>query len=266
MTEVQTAARTDEPFRETMTPLLRPGQVNEAKEDKKNIDNVLSTPFLRNQVEDVGALVTQLRKIDRQLETFTPREYGPSEIDAAVTRERELREQFVQGMPTGAEMRRNAAGAVDKHMAWEARNKSAIMEWKNIRLRLLASGALGDVTHAADVANVELFRPTSSSQELDLSTAQIVRPTHHIPRDAVSAVVISDEEIAKIKELAPEVADKLALMTADLRAQVKDLVGQIMQAGGDEQEAADPMAKARAVKARKAAERAAAAEKAETED
>ncbi len=236
MTLQQTITK-GEPYRETKTPLLRPVQVEEFKEEKARLEGELAAPpQMRSRIQDIGQVVKQLKNLDRQLEVFTPREYGRGEIDQARAREKYLRGKWSgDGMPTQAEMRRNPPGAVDKHRAWEERNKEIILEWKNIRLRLLQGGQLNTTSQARDAANIEMFRPVGGAQELNLDVAQITRPEMHFPPGVPASVVMTDEEITKVRELAPELADKLTMMAADFREKIKALIEPMMGMSGEEE-------------------------------
>lgn len=149
--------------------LLRPEQRSEMLAERDVLRTKLSNPH----IEDKGAVAKQLRNLETQLETQTPKPYKPTEIDAAVRRERELREQLLAGMPSQEEMRKNPPGAVGKHMEWERRNKQRLLEWKEIRLRLNHDNA------DPDVANFERFRPTTST--LNMDNAQIPGTQYFMP-------------------------------------------------------------------------------------
>ncbi len=171
-----------EQFEESLRPLLRPQQIEEMHDEKQRLERTLDAPpHVVSQVQDVGAMRRQLRQLNAQLEHQTPRPYKQDEIDKAVVREEKLRGEFTAGMPTQAEMRKTPTGAVDKHMAWERRNKRNIMEWKNIRLRLQASGGISGMTDGRDVANIERFRPTGGSGELPMHAPLISGKDIHIP-------------------------------------------------------------------------------------
>lgn len=174
-------------FKETMAPLLRPHQVEEMRDEERRLTETLQAPpHISNQVQDRPAMVRQLRRLRQQLQTQAPTEYPETEKDAAVQREAALREQFTAGMPTQAEMRRNPSGAVDKNRAWSQRNKDAILEWKNIRLRLHAGGDLPNtLADARDIANIEMFRPHAASHELTMRGEQIPGKEWYMPTGAI---------------------------------------------------------------------------------
>ena len=131
-------------------------------------------------------MAKQLRGLKRQLETQAPKGYAEADKDAAITREAELRDSWTNGMPTQAEMRRNPAGAVDKNRSWDARSKAAVLEWKNIRLRLHAGGDLPNtLADSRDVANIEMFRPAVASHELNMANEQIPGTQYHMPNGTI---------------------------------------------------------------------------------
>ena len=151
---------TETAFREETTPKLRPWQAEKLNEEKRRLEETLTAPpHIANQIQDRGMLARQLRRLNTQIETQIPKPYSAGDLDLAVARERELLEEITTGMPTQAEMRRNPAGARDKHRAWEKRNKIKILEWRNIRLRRRASGASEDPDDARDICNIEIHRP-----------------------------------------------------------------------------------------------------------
>lgn len=137
--------------------LLRPNQQVEMKDEVRILEDKLQSPH----IEDKGTVRRQLHRLKQQLEIQTPKPFVGAEVDAAVKREQDLREQILQGMPSQEEMRKSPPGAIDKHRTWEKRNKEKIIEWKNIQLRLHAD------SNEVDIANFERFRPTSSSLNMD---------------------------------------------------------------------------------------------------
>lgn len=210
-------------------PLLRPSQVEDFKAEIKRIEEIENAPpFVRNQISDFPRMVGYKRDLARKLDAEAPRPLRADEMDVSIERERELRQAMIDdGMPTQAEMRRNPPGAVDKQRRWEARNKTRVKEWKNLRLRLAASGALSDcLPDSTDAASIERFRPSHHSGEMNLDVAQITGKTFLMP-ERPNSVVLTDEEIELIRQASPEVADKLALMSGEARAQIKEAVQRI---------------------------------------
>lgn len=211
---------------EKTQPLLRPHQVENMREEQKRIEGMLQAPpHVSAAIQDRGELRRQLNSIVRSLESQSPKPYREEEVDAAIAREAELRESILNGMPTSAEMRRNPAGAVDKHRKWEERNKKAILEWKNVRLRMHETGILDELRDAKDVANFEKYRPTGASHELNMHGEQISGKVQYGPiPGAGPSTVISDEEKATLMEIDPEIASQIALMNNDQRAKVKEFL------------------------------------------
>lgn len=212
-------------MQESTKPLLRPNQVESYKAEAALQEHMLSLPGNIGGGIDRRQIVRHLRSLQHDLETQTPRIYPLDDLDAAVRRETQLREDIQQGMPTQAEMRRTPAGAVDKHMAWEKRNKTKLLEWKNIRLRLLESGQLGDKAHAQDAANFERFRPNGGAQELNMHNEKITGKEIHLPPpDAGPVTVMSDAQSETLKGVNPELHAKMAVLSNDQRAEVLALV------------------------------------------
>lgn len=203
---------------ERLEPYLRPNQINDLVEERNGIEATLTGPdYIRNQVQDRAGMVRQIRAIDRQLAENAPKPYADNEKDAAVRRELELRERLSSTMLTQAELRRNPVGAADKLRGWESKYKPDVLEWKNLRLRLHASGLIDDVPDARDVANLERFRPVHSSAELNMHGEQITGKSVFLPPGHIEVRnVMSDDDRAAMAE-----RDRLAAENAQLRAELK---------------------------------------------
>lgn len=226
-------------FQETIKPLLRPRQTEELKEDAKRLREILSAPpHIANRVEDRGQLTRNLRAAEKDLATQAPKPYVEAELDLATKRSDELRNEMLVGMPTQEEMRRNPPGAVDKHRLWEKRNKPRLSEWKNIQLRLHQSG-FGELPDSTDLANFERYRPSGGSQQLNMDNAQITGATQFGPKPGAGpATVLSDGERDTLREMDPELAGQVALMTNEQRAKVKSFIQNMSEPGNIQQEPA----------------------------
>ena len=213
---------TETAFREETTPKLRPWQAEKLNEEKRRLEETLTAPpYVANQIQDRGMLARQLRRLNTQIETQMPRPYSAGDLDLAVARESELLEEITTGMPTQAEMRRNPAGARDKHRAWEKRNKIKILEWRNIRLRRRASGASDDPDDARDICNIEIHRPVGGPGELNMHNEQIPGQQYYLPPAGTEpAVVMSEAEGEILKAINPELHARIGLLTNDQRAEV----------------------------------------------
>ncbi len=218
-----------EAFQESTSSLLRPGQVEEAKNEIGRIESTLNAPpHVQSAIQDVGEMRRQLRSLKKDLETQAPKPYTDN-LDAAIARSALLKEEILQGMPTQAEMRRNPAGAVDKHRKWEKRNKGNILEWKNIQLNLHVGGHLDELDDAKDVANFEKYRPDEASHELNMHSEQIPGRMQFGPTPGAGPMtVFSSEETAALKGLDPEIASQLVVMNNDQRASVKAFMQNVM--------------------------------------
>lgn len=137
--------------------LLRPHQREELETDKKTLERNLSNPY----IQDKGAVSTQLRKVNKQLEIQSPKPYPENEVDKAAKREKALLEELSSTMPSQEEMRKCPPGAIGKHRAWEKKNKPKVLEWKELRLRLNSG------SNDPDIANLERYRPTRSTLNMD---------------------------------------------------------------------------------------------------
>ena len=201
---------------------FRPDQVAEMQDEEKRIKATLNgPPHIQASIQDPGHMVRDLKRIARQLEEQAPRPYQMEERDRAVAREQELRDGWLLGMPTQSEMRRNAAGCVDKHRAWTERTNHDVQEWKNIRRRMHATGMIDGPVDARDISNVEMYRPYGGAQEMNLDNPQIEGLIMHVPLAGPTVgKPFTDEKIALLKELAPDLVDKLAVMDAEDRAAI----------------------------------------------
>ncbi len=197
---------------QTVQNFLRPHQVAEMSDEKTRLERAVSNPH----VQDKGEAMRALRRISRQLETQTPTPYSGDEADKAAKREAYLRDKILEGMPSQEEMRKAPSGAVGKHMAWEKRVKPLMNEWKAIRLRLNAG------SNDPDVANFERFRPTAST--LNMHNTVVSGTQYFMPETTSPTVMLTDAQIALLRKLAPEVADKLSMMDNATRAEVKAIV------------------------------------------
>lgn len=211
----------------TEKPVLHPRQVVELRQTKAEREAQLNAPpHIRNQIQDVGAIVKEIRHIDNVLAKEAPQPIPVDQTDEAVKLEATLRETWLKGMPTQAEMRRNPPGAVDKHRKWEKLTKSSVLVWKNLRRRLHASG-ISDfgLADESDVSNVEKFRPRGGGGELNLNPAQIEGKIIALPPSgAGQAAVFSDADIERLKKIDPEIAASLGTLPNDTRRRILDLL------------------------------------------
>ncbi len=155
--------------------LLRPNQVNDLLDDKQSLENSLKSPHL----QDRGAVHTQLRRLNKQIDQQAPKQPSGAELDKLVKQEASLREKILTGMPSQEEMRKCPPGAIGKETKWNKKNKNNMLAWKNTMLRLNAG------TDDPDVANFERYRPISNS--LNMDNAQIPGKQYYLPTEAYKA-------------------------------------------------------------------------------
>lgn len=192
--------------------LLRKDQVEEMEAEKQAAEQKIRSPNFQG---DKFAVREQLQALVHQLESQRPRPYGSEEIDRAISREAELRERISMGMLSQEEMRKCPPGAVDRHRAWEKRNVAAIEEWQNIQRRLNAEN------EDRESASIESFRPVKSTMSMD--NALIAGKQFFLgPMDAGLPVTFSNEQLAILRALSPQLADILCTLTNVDRAKVKD--------------------------------------------
>ena len=198
-------------------PLLRPDQVESAKDEIKNLESKL----VNKHIEDKAEVQRQLRRARRDFENQVPKApENPDEEGRMVKRAKSLLSAIIPGMCSQEEMRKAPPGAIDKHRKWESLNKTRIMEWKHLMLRLTAGS--GD----REAANLERHRPTVSTLNMDY--AQIQGKQIFLPDSPDGlGVRLTDAQIAGIRELDPDLADRLGSLTNRQREQVKEVVAGI---------------------------------------
>lgn len=211
---------------ERSAPYLTPFQVDELKTERDTLEDALRGPYA-GRLENPREMRNRVRAIDRQIAEESPKPYAGPELDKAVKLEAELREEFVNGMPTQEEMRKNPAGAVERHRLWEHTHKHRIMLWKNLRKRLHASGALGKLRDDREVSNIEHYRPVTSPQSVPIHNAQIPGKSIHIPDTLAIRNVMSDEDraamLAKDEALRAIIAEEVEKRLAEGRAATVEL-------------------------------------------
>lgn len=221
----------DTAFREDTTPLLSQEQVRDLEDEIRNIEGIVNGPIhVQQPVQDMKNLRRQYNAVKEQLAKLKPRPYRRDQLDDAIARHDELMDRIKEGMPTPAEMRRMPPGSLEKHMNWEDRNKTAVLEWKNIRKRLHVGGDVpGTGRHAYNISNVERLRPKGGSQELDLSVTKIKAKSFYGTDTARAGnPVFTDHDIEALRDSGnPDVADELALLSAEERQLIKDYLVQI---------------------------------------
>lgn len=212
------------------TNLYRPRQIDELKEERDDLAKNLKAAETYNTKIDGSAVRRRVGQINHDLEKYSPKPFAQDDKQEAVDFEKALREEIVKGMPTQAEMRRAPAGAVDKHMQWEARNKPLIKSWKILRQRLAEMGAefknpiggtLGRESEA--LCNLELYRPVEGSMNMDNQVVQN-QDWHNINQANGRTVTFTDEQMAIINQFLPDIEQKLALMGNEERQVIKTAV------------------------------------------
>ena len=188
-----------------MQSLLRPHQVQDDVDLKASLEKKLSNPHI-----DKKPVVGQLKRLNHRLETQVPTEVPAKDKDAFIKETDALLEKVTEGMMSDEEMRKSPPGAIDRHRKWEKDNKENILQWKNNMLRLNVGN--DDI----DIANLEKYRPARSRMNMD--NAFIPGNPVMLHDDVGVAQVISDEELAILKEKAPkEIYNKLPTMDREGR-------------------------------------------------
>jgi hypothetical protein len=189
---------------------LRPHQIASMESEAKVLENDLQNPG----IQDKGAVRLTLNKLQHQLDTQKAPQLTGMDLDKAVKREAELRQEITHGMLSQEEMRKNPPGVVGELMRWEKANKQKILEWKNLRLTLHHG------TDDPDVANLERFRPRTS--RFNMHGAQIEGKEYWIPSEQYKAnydVAFGNEPEESGEELMAQVKDLQAQLAALREAQ-----------------------------------------------
>ena len=218
--------------------LYRPGQIEEGHSDIESLTGVIDNAADYKVGKRTRARAQrQLANIRINLERYTPRPFAGAELDKAVDEADRLRDEMVSdGMPTGAEMRRCPPGTVDKHRAWEARNKTKWLRWKYLQLRLNAGSG------ARDAANFEKHRPTGGAAEADLSVSLVPsKDIHFGPAFGQGQpTVMSAAELQLLKMLDPKLSGQIAMLDTEQREQVRDVVRGLLDGSANVPQAAPP--------------------------
>lgn len=210
---------------ERTAPLLKQSQIEDLQSERDRLSSQLNAPpHLRRAIQDPALMMKTLKGIERSLNEDAPVAYQGPELDKALKRAKELRDLIQADMCTQAEMRRNPPGALDKHIAFESKHEGNILEYKNIQKRLLAAGALPSGMSERSAANIEMFRPAGGPGEMNMDNAQIP-VTRTISLGANRSSTLNEREIEIIKLLAPDIYEKLALLSSEQRDDLKAAIG-----------------------------------------
>ena len=192
-------------------PLYRPHQLADALDERATLEEKMRSPH----IQDKGEVGKQIRRLDKSLAEQTPKPFVGKEIDKAVKLEAELRSKILEGMPSKEEMRKAPPGAVDKHMNWEKAHKKNLLMWKTLQLRLNPQST------DRDLCNFEKYRPNQST--LGMDNAQVRGADYYLPPPGAGLpVLFSDAQLSLLAKLAPDIAERLAMLTNEQRANVKE--------------------------------------------
>lgn len=216
-----------------VTPLLRPHQVDDAREELARIDKMLNAPpHIRGKITDAREMAQRKKRLKSQLDELTPQPFALAEKDAAVREYHRLADVIKSDMPSSEEMRRNPPGARELQTAWHDRHKHEVQKYKNLGLRLREGGDLPErMLHGSNAANIEMLRPLTRSHQVSMDHAQIPKARDiHIGSDPVNAVSFSDHELKVLNDLNPSLAAQIAVLPAETRAAIKSLVSETINA------------------------------------
>jgi len=205
---------------EATKPLLRPDQAAEAHRDIKAAEEKLKSPHIEDKREARNQLIRLRKTVTEQL----PKPPASAEEEGRMaTRSKQLLEHIVSdGMLSQAEMRACPPGAPDQHLAWERRNKAAILEWKNLQLRLKPG--------EREAANLERHRPVAGRMNLDNAVVER-KMLFNIENVTGATVTFSDEELIAMQTISPEDHARVPTMSNEERQVWKKMVVLLMEKG-----------------------------------
>ena len=203
---------------------FRPDQIEETTQEADRLAGVLNAPpHIANQVSNRQELSRSLSNLRRSLERHSPKPYQGAEMDKARARAQRLEAELKSGMPTHEEMRVGGVGMADKLLKWEKKNKRNAIEWKNIQTRMHVTECQGGrIERVKDLCNLDRIRPWGKA---DATDAQISTTAFHFaPGPVTPSVIFNDDEIARVRQEQPALADMLGQMTNEQRALLKSLL------------------------------------------
>ena len=172
-----------------ITPAVRFTTLRERQElekEFKEIDGVINAPpwakenITQAQKEE---LYTRRENLEASLDANKPPKLDGKTRDALANRLDEVDAQIRTGMLSEEEMWRNPAGSVDRHRKWEAKNKDAILERRNILI------ALEPDSDDVERTSVETLRPqlaTRSAPATFMADAQLPGHFAQTPQSKVN--------------------------------------------------------------------------------
>lgn len=149
MVEILIKKGVDERGMNFLLPRLRERLQEEVNQKKRQLED----PFTSRGLTEPGRILSDIRKLERQLEKSDASQLTAVDKDNLFQEMKQLEEEIKEGMPTYEEQMEKAPGAVRAHMQWEKQNKKKIARWKNIRRALHH-----DEVDNPDVSNVEMLR------------------------------------------------------------------------------------------------------------
>ena len=207
---------------EAIKPLLRPDAAAEAQKDIRNAEAKLESPHIEDKREARNQLI-RLRKT--ATEQFPKPPESAEEEGRMQGRSQELLNHIVSdGMLSQAEMRACPPGAPDQHLSWERRNKAAILEWKNLQLRLKPG--------EREAANLERHRPTASRMNLDNAVVER-KMLFNIEKVTGVTVTFTDDELVALQTISPVDHARVPTMSNEERQVWKKMVVLLMEKGAE---------------------------------
>ena len=197
---------------------LRPRQITELEQDRRDLNAAKANPL----IQDKATVAKQLKAVEGMLESGTPPDLSPQQRDNVSKKIKELEADIRVGMPSAQEMRRMPAGAIDRHQAWEKRNKNNILFWKDLQLSLHK----GD--QGPNLANIERLRPMQTVEGRQdgnfIEPKSFSFPSEEFTSRYDDVFGKADEERHPIFDLQDE---KAAVEVEELREQTRKLLAEV---------------------------------------
>lgn len=121
------------PKQEYLSPSERQG----LEEEKRDLENTLteSQNYGGEGQIDTARIQGEIRRLDTEIGSRTPAEARGQQKDKLIKEEKELEDQYSQGLPTWYEMHNPTKnpGAVRKHMDHSDRNKELVKRYRELQ-------------------------------------------------------------------------------------------------------------------------------------
>jgi len=178
--------------------VLRHKQVEELMSEKAMCEDNLNRAKFDKTVNQKHFNM-RLTSITSMLESqmAKPFESGAN-LDDAIREEKEIRQALIDSCQSNRVLRHSPAGAVAQLIRWEKENKTKLLYWKGLRLRLHASGVDFGTT-PDDVANFEPYRPLETLHDQNMDNTIVPIKTFHPVPEVPDTVMIDTSGVGTVE-------------------------------------------------------------------